>query len=211
MFYFLKAKYATYVSKRAAFVINKDYKTECCSLCGGTFVNYAEPLTIEIYGDLCDFYAPDNSLIISERFLKILHDYNAVGYEVKKAKVNSWNKSIDTKTLNSLKYYELVIKSNCGLIRNLNGEELKHCSKCGRRLPFSGIKTEGVSFVPELYDGSDVFSFSNWANMPIVSESLKKTLMKNKLLNLKFININEQVFDERRASDILAEYKNKKI
>ena len=90
----------------------------------------------------------------------------------------------------------MVVIGRCGLLRNLSGAVLPHCKKCGCRLTHTGLYTNGVSLDPTFYDGSDIFTFDNLPNIPIVSEKLRDAIISQGFTNIRFIPLNEKVFDD---------------
>jgi hypothetical protein len=132
--------------------------------------------------------------MVSERFYTFLKERGLTGFRFRNAVVQKWNNSV--KKAEELKYYEMVVTGRCGLLRNLSGAALPHCKKCGQRLAHTGICTNGVSFAPESYDGSDIFVFDNLPNIPIVSEKLRDDIISQGFTNIRFVPLDEAVFDD---------------
>ena len=132
--------------------------------------------------------------MISERFCSFLKQQELSGYTIRNAVVQKWDNSL--KKTEGLKYYEMVVIGRCGLLRNLSGAALPHCKKCGCRLTHTGLYTNGVSFDPTFYDDSDIFTFDNLPNIPIVSEKLRDAIISQGFTNIRFIPLNEKVFDD---------------
>lgn len=186
MYYFLVPKY---INRRGILPYSDSantYKRTECKKCGAITVKYNEPVTFEIKGAPCDYYLFDNLLFVSERFLQFLINNNIKGYSVRQA--NSGTEQI---------YHELIIEGRCGYLKNLNGESLERCPECGDRIHFNGVFTEGLSIDETLYDGSDIFAFNNLQTLPIVTEELKRKMIKSGLTNLNFKPIESKIIDER--------------
>lgn len=207
MYYFLDTKFS---ERRAGYIpykVNSQRVIKRCK-CTACFNEYIEPIAFDIKGALCDYYMVDNQLMISEKFLSVIRDARFTGFNIRNAVVRTWNKVVNEDDIKQLRYYEMVITGRCGLLRNMDGEELPHCEMCGRRISHTGLLTEGVSFNEALYDGSDFFAFDNLWNFPIVSDEVKKILTKSKLTNLKFVPLNEKVFNDTLPSSLIEKWLN---
>ena len=169
--------------------------------CKSRQTEYDEPIKFDIKGKLCDYYFADNQIMISERFYSFLKEKALTGYITRNAVVRTWNKS--EKKTDDLKYYELVVKGRCGLLRDMSGDELPHCQKCGRRVAHTGALIDGVTFDMDQYDGSDIFAFDNLWNIPIVSETLRNAIIECGFTNIKFIPLSEKVFDDRISRNLV--------
>ena len=166
--------------------------------CKARFTEDVEPIHFRIEGEPCDYYFVSTTVMVSERFYTFLKERGLTGFRFRNAVVQEWSpfRCKSEKKPEDLKYYELVVTGRCGLLRNLSGAELPHCKKCGRRFSHTGICTNGVCFAPESYDGSDIFTFDNLPNIPIVSEKLRDDIINQGFTNIKFVPLNEKVFDD---------------
>ncbi len=90
----------------------------------------------------------------------------------------------------------------------MSGAALPHCKKCGRRLAHTGLYTNGVSFAPESYDGSDIFAFNNLWNIPIVTEKLRDAIISQGFTNINFVPLNEKVFDDTVPIHLIQQWLN---
>lgn len=185
-YYFIVPKY---FGKREIYIRPEDniWTPNICSKCGGNFVKTSVPIKFTIKGSPCDFYSDSGKLLISSICLNVFERMNLTGYSVLSA-----DAKIDDKfeVPEELKYYELLIDGRCGYAKDINGNELDKCDLCGRRFPLDK-NAYGLSFDKADYDGSSIFAFNNLVNFPIVSQELKKQLVKEKLSNMKFIEISE--------------------
>lgn len=205
MYYFLFTKYS---EKRAGYMpynVNPRRIIKECK-CKAYYTEYAEPIAFDIKGALCDYYMVDNQLMISEKYLNVIRNAGFTGFNIRNAVVRTWNKAENNDDIKELKYYEMVLTGRCGLLRNMDGDELPHCEMCGRRIPHTGLLIEGVSFRETLYDGSDFFAFDNLWNIPIISDEVKKILTKNKLTNLKFVPLSEMVFNDTLPRSLIEDW-----
>ena len=159
---------------------------------------YEEPIKFQIEGEPFDYYLIMNRSMISERFYTFLKESGLTGVRFRNAVVQKWNpfRYESEIKLEDLKYYEMVVTGRCGLLRNMSGITLPHCKKCGRRLAHTGICTNGVSFDPASYDGSDIFTFTNLPNIPIGTEKLRDAIISQGFTNIRFVPLNEKVFDD---------------
>ncbi|MCR5122983.1 MAG: hypothetical protein K6B74_11250 [Ruminococcus sp.] len=94
------------------------------------------------------------------------------------------------------KYYLLKITGRCGPICDLSGQPFPFCRICKYKVGSIGLVSNGVSFAPDFYDGSDIFAFESLNNIPIVSEEKKDALIKSKLTNLRFVPLSDYICDE---------------
>lgn len=189
MYYFIMNKY--FGRKEIFFPpdVNK-WKSDYCEHCGGNHLSSNEPIKFEIKGDPCDFYMYCGFLLVSQKFLDLLKEWNLTGYTVKKATVIGWDKAQTESDFKDFVYYELIITGRCGFMMDLQSNILPKCDFCGRNLPMEDTVI-GLSFNNQKYDKSDIFAFDNLTNIPIVDENLKKKLSKAKLTNLSFIKLSE--------------------
>ena len=191
MYYFM---FDNHNSKNQAIDSHNDYDREICDNCGGIYITYKGIYNFRIMGKLYDYYLNGESSVISEKFLNILKKNGFTGYEISGTTPYHGNVTMEGDPIKE-KYYLFKVTGRCGLVCDMNGEPLPHCKKCGRRFPFTGLVTTGVSFDTDSYDGSDLFAFENMSNIPIVSEGVKNVLSKSKLSNLRFEPINERIIN----------------
>ena len=174
--------------------------------CKSRITAYEGPIKFDIKGKPQDYYFVNIKVMISERFCSFLEQQGLSGYTIRDAVVREWNGSV--KNVDGLKYYEMVVTGRCGLLRNLSGVALPHCKKCGRRLSHTGICTNGVSFDPASYDGSDIFTFTNLPNIPIVTEKLRDAIISQGFTNIRFVPLNEKVFDDTVPIHLIQQWLN---
>lgn len=190
MYYFL---FDNHNSRNQAILSHNEYDRDICDNCGGIHITYKGNFNFKIMGKLLDFYVASATPVISERFLNVLRENGFTGYEVSETapRHGTVTKIGD---LIKEKYYLFKVTGRCGLVCDMNGEPLPHCKKCGRRFPFTGLVTTGVSFDTDSYDESDFFAFENMSNIPIVSDEIKNILTKNNVTNLRFVPLSDHIY-----------------
>ena len=184
--------------------------------CKSRRIENVEPIHFYIDGQPCDYYFVNNMVMVSERFYSFLKERNLTGFKFRNADAQRWHESprwnesrfkIEKKP-EDLKYYEMVVTGRCGLLRNMSGIAMPHCKKCGRRLSHTGLCHNGVSFDPEAYDGSDIFAFDNLWNIPIVTEELRDAIIAQGFTNIRFVPLNEKVFDDTVPIHLIQQWLN---
>ena len=197
MYYFL---YHNYDSKNKAILSKNEYERDVCDNCGAIHITYKGKFNFRIMGKLLNYYLVSGTPVISERFLNVLMENRFTGFEVSETAPRYGNVTMEGDLIKE-KYYLLKVTGRCGPVCDMNGEPLPHCRKCGGRFPFCGYISNGVSFDSASYDESDIFSFENMSNIPIVSEDVKDILIKSKLTNLNFEPLNEMVLNYRTRKE----------
>ena len=199
MYYFM---FDNYSSRNQAIANINEYEKKVCEDCGAIFTSLKGIYQFRVMGSLRDYYLVSGTPVISERFLNVLLENCYTGYEISETKTF---KGTVTKIGDPLKekYYRLKVTGRCGLLRNVNNEELPHCKKCGARFLQTGLLTEGISFDDTQYDGCDIFAFNNMSNIPIVSEKIRDLIIEKKFTNINFIHLNEKVFDDRISQNLV--------
>ena len=193
MYYFM---YDDHDQKNQAIESHNDHDRHICDNCGGIFITYKGVYNFKIMGKLYDCYISGSSFVISEKFLNVLKENGFTGYEVSETAPRCGTVTTVGDPIKE-KYYLLKVTGRCGMIRQLNGEHFPYCRKCHRKIASTGLVTTGVTFDKDEYDGSDIFAFDNLSNIPIVSEKIKDVLIENDLTNLKFVPINEWVWEDK--------------
>ena len=191
MYYFLFDDHNT---RNKAIMSENEYDREICDNCGGIRVSYKGNFKFKIQGKLCDYYSASGTFVISEDFLNVLKEHGYTGFEVADTKPYFGTVTRIGEPVTTKKYYRLIVTGRCGLMCDMKGDPAPICRKCRRKIGMSGFDTTGVSFVPEAYDGSDIFAFEDLSNIPIVSEEIKKVLKKSKLTNLRFVPLEEHEY-----------------
>lgn len=194
MYYFL---YDNHNLKREAILTynSNSYDRTKCDNCNAISAPWNEPIRFDIKGVLCDYYLFDNIIIISEKFLNLLSMEKYTGYLTRNCIPRRWNSKNCNDSIEK-KYFELIVTGSCGLMCDNSGEPVPYCRKCHRKLCNTGLISNGVSFNPNSYDGSDIFAFDSLSNIPIVSEEVKYVLIKSKLTNLRFVPLSDFVYNE---------------
>jgi hypothetical protein len=183
-YYFIEPKYS---GKREIHIIPEEniWTPQICPQCGGNQVKTSVPIKVMIKGEPCDFYRNSGKLLISSMCLELFERLHLTGYSVLPADVKVKG---DSESVEKLHYYELVIDGRCGFAKDSNGTYLPKCDLCGRRFPRKE-KVIGFRFDETEYDGSSIFAFYNLTNFPIVSDAVKKEIVKAKLSNFKFTEL----------------------
>lgn len=196
MYYFLEEMDLR--GQSASWISGNTFKILSICECTSRKTTYEEPISFRIEGEPCDYYNVMNRSMVSERFYTFLKERGLTGFKFRNAVVQEWSPFgyRGEKKLEDLKYYEMVVTGRCGLLSNMSGIALPHCKKCGRRLAHTGLYTNGVSFDPEAYDGSDIFAFNNLWNIPIVTEKVRDDIISQGFTKIRFIPLNEKVFDD---------------
>lgn len=202
MYYFLSDNHN---SRNQAIESKNAYDRTQCKNCRANRITYKGIYNFKIMGKLYDCYVSGGSFVISEKFLKVLRDNGFTGYEVSETMPRYGTVTMVGDPIKE-KYYLLKVTGRCGLLCDLNGEPLPYCRKCGRWIGCTGLVTEGVSFVPESYDGSDLFAFDNLSSIPIVSEEIKEVLVKSKLTNLRFVPLTDHLYKEPMGKEKAIEW-----
>ncbi|MBQ2800429.1 MAG: hypothetical protein IJF03_03470 [Lachnospiraceae bacterium] len=142
-----------------------------------------------------DFYHAPGCYIGNSKFLEMLVKYNITGYEIKDIVVDGWFDQRDNLIdLDSSDLKEIAILGKCGWYADKDGKEIKRCDKCGI-INFSTRKeVKGIKVEEDTWDGSDIFSFSNWLGVMICTERLKEACEKEKIKNIRFIPLEEFTF-----------------
>lgn len=162
-------------------------KQECC---GAIKREFKSPLNYILEGKkLGDTAFMTGYFAVSKRIKEIFEKNNISKCEFIPMNCTEWReRNGNVKDKRAVEYYYMQVKSTCGLALNIKGEECLHCSVC-KSLKYLGIDFEGFSFDESKWDGSDIFVFDNKVNVPIISEKLKKILVKEKLTNVEFVKV----------------------
>lgn len=78
---------------------------------------------------------------------------------------------------------EIYILGKCGWYMDKNGNDIERCPKCGQVSLKVQNELAGLRIIEDTWDGSDIFSFSNWLGVMICTERLKEACEKEKILN----------------------------
>lgn len=191
MYYFM---YDDHNSKNKAILGQNEYERDICENCGAIHVKYKGVFNFRIMGKLYDYYSASGTFVISETFLNVLKENGFTGYEVGETAPRFGTATSEGEPITIKKYYRLKVTGRCGFVCDMNGDPAPICRKCRSRIDLSGFVTKGFSFVPDAYDGSDIFAFEDMSNIPIVSEEIMKVLKKSKLTNLRFEPLEDQEY-----------------
>lgn len=160
---------------------------ECC---GAIKREFKSPLNYILVGKkLGDTAFMTGYFAVSKRVKEIFKKNNISNCEFIPIDCTEWReKNGKSKDKTDVEYYYMQVKSTCGLALDINGEECPHCPVCNN-LEYIGMDFEGFSFDESKWDGSDIFIFNNKDNIPIITEKLKKILVKEKLTNVEFVKV----------------------
>lgn len=142
-----------------------------------------------------DFYRAPGCYIGNSKFRGMLKKYEITGYDICDVVVEKWedqrNNVIDIDT-SDLK--EIMIKGKSGWYMDKNGNDIKRCQKCGHVDFYAKEELHGISVPEDAWDGSDIFSCSNWHGVMLCTERLKEACEKEKIKNIQFIPLDEFTF-----------------
>lgn len=205
MYYLL---FDNYSPKNTAILSENKYERDVCENCGSIHITYKDIFNFRIMGKHYDYYLVSGTPVISEKFSNVLRENEFTGYEVsdtapRRGTITKIGEPIKEK------YYRLTVMGRCGPICDVNGEPFPYCKKCKYKVDSIGIVANGISFDPDAYDGSDLFGFDSWNNIPIVTEEVKDVLIKSKITNIKFVPLTEYIYDEKMTKEKSIKWINK--
>lgn len=142
-----------------------------------------------------DFYHAPGCFIGNSKFRNMLVQYNITGYEIKDIVVEGWyDQRENLINIDSSDLKEIAILGKCGWYEDKDGKDIKRCDKCGL-INFSTRKeVKGICVPEDIWDGSDIFSFSNWLGVMICTERLKEACENAKIKNIEFTPLDEVNF-----------------
>ena len=121
----------------------------------------------------------------NEKVFEVLEKYHITGYEKVTAKCVYWyTKNGKEVPHEENEYHEIKILGKCGPMCDQEGKVIPGCEECGW-VRFFG-KEVGLSVDESTWDGSDIFSFSNWLGVMICSEKMKEAFEKEKIKGYEF-------------------------
>ena len=185
-FYFFDCK----SSDCYAYIYSVTVKRTHLECCDSNKRQYIPPLNFVLEGKRLGDTAFMTGYFAVSRRVKDIFDSNGIaGCEFIPMNCTEWRERNGTpKDKSEVEYYFMQVKSVCGKALDIHGEECPHCEVCGS-LGFIPIDFEGFSFDESKWDGSDIFTFKNKDNTPIITERLKKILAKEKLTNTEFVKV----------------------
>lgn len=192
-FYYVKTeeKYAR------AYYVSVDEELGKCDICGSV----CSAKRIGLYHTRLkgrkqgDFYRAPGCYIGNSKFRNMLEKYKITGYRIQDLIIERWeDQRGNTINVDSSDLKEIEILGKCGWYMDRNGNDIERCLKCGQ----VGLKVQnelvGLGIKEDTWDGSDIFSFSNWLAVMICTERLKEACEKEKIKNIKFIPLEEFTF-----------------
>lgn len=142
-----------------------------------------------------DFYHAPGCYIGNSKFREMLVKYNITGYEIADIVVDGWYDQRDNLIdVDSSDLKEIRILGKSGWFMDKDGNDIKRCDKCGIIDFEIEDEVNGISVQEDTWDGSDIFSFSNWLGVMICTERLKEACEKEKIKNIRFIPLEEFTF-----------------
>lgn len=114
----------------------------------------------------------------------MLEKYNITGYKIEDLIVERWeDQRGNLINIDSSDLKEIYILDKCGWYMDKNGNDIERCPKCGQVSLKVQNELAGLRIIEDTWDGSDIFSFSNWLGVMICTERLKEACEKEKILN----------------------------
>lgn len=164
-----------------------------CEKCGATFydTDQNELYKVHFLGrKLPDFYQAPGCYIGNEKFQNMLVKYGLTGYELRDIECTGWydrrENPIDIDP-DGLK--EIFILGKCGGMHHADGTEVEHCEKCGEVAFKTRMQIRGLSVPVQTWDGSDIFSFSNWGGNMIATDRVREACEKEGIRGIRFTEI----------------------
>lgn len=193
-FYVMDCAYSNYAK---VIPHDNDSKTITCLICGSNIVTRESLLKLKFKGKRkADFYSAHNYHVISNEFQRVFRDSGISGVEFMPIDITEWvdgkNKSVPF--IDGV-YKELVIHGRTGFLRDLNGDVVEKCEKCNIWDYSTSLELEGLSVADDEWDGSDIFYFSNWISVIIVTEKLKDIIKHAGMSNCEFTPLDTFTFD----------------
>lgn len=131
-----------------------------------------------------DFYRAPACYIGNSKFQNMLEKYNITGYKIEDLIVERWeDQRGNLINIDSSDLKEIYILDKCGWYMDKNGNDIERCPKCGQVSLKVQNELAGLRIIEDTWDGSDIFSFSNWLGVMICTERLKEACEKEKILN----------------------------
>lgn len=177
-----------------------DFRTHICPVCGGIDTRLPEDTVMKIRlvgkreGDYYKDCGVTAESIVSPRFVEVLKGIGATGWYDAPIEFTGWFDRTTKKRVDrdGSMLRRFIVTGKSGWLAALSGEELDQCEQCGRTSIFGIYSYKG--FTTSGWDGSDIFCMSNWPGVVIVSERVKKALVRSKLKNIRFDRLSEFVF-----------------
>lgn len=169
---------------------------EKCPMCGAVFEKRKyKKFKVHFSGKReGDYYFAPICSIASERLLQTLREAEITGFSENEIECSGWYDSKGNELpIDFSKYKELVVNGRTGYLLCKDGTEVLRCSKCGALRGTTLEKVKGLSVGNE-WDGSDIFYFKNWRGPIIVTKKVKELLVKKKLKNIIFIDLEDFTF-----------------
>lgn len=189
-FYIMRETYTNYAD---AVQEEQPSIVEECPVCGAiSDKRIDEKYKVHFEGKkVGDYYFAPICSIVSKRMLQILKDNEITGFEEREIECTGWyDRKGNALPIDFSDFMELKVVGRAGRVLNLDGKELKHCPKCNAIKVKTFRETEGLS-VGDDWDGSDIFYFTNWRGVMIVTQKVKDLLESNKMKNVDFIRLSE--------------------
>ena len=135
---------------------------------------------------IADFYQAPGCYIGNKKFIGMLENYGITGYGIRGIDCVSWTDKRGNPIKGNVdELSEITIEGKCGALHHLDGSIVEGCPKCGM-VDLHG-QVNGLQVTD--WDGSDIFSFSNWIGVMICSDKLKEACEKEKIKGISFIPI----------------------
>lgn len=140
-----------------------------------------------IDGRLPDFYNAPGCYIGNCTFFNMLDKYELTGYEIREIVCTGWqDKKGNPMVEKTNDLREVFILGRCGVMCHVDGKEVERCDVCGRINFETRMNLRGLSVDVETWDGSDIFSFSNWPGVMIATQRFKDACETERIKGITF-------------------------
>ena len=194
MFYVVSADYNKYAQAEYSTQERVEYKCEKCRSIYRSDRKGAYRVHF-LGGKLPDFYNAPGCFIGNKVFFAMLEKYKLTGYEQRDIECTGWkHKRRYSEKPNMDELKEIFILGKCGPMCHVDGTEVEKCSACNMVDFGTKMDIRGLSVPEETWDGSDVFSFSNWHGVMIVTQRFKDACEAEQIKGITFQNVNKFCF-----------------
>lgn len=178
---------------KAIYIDDISEKSEC-DLCGEVYKSVRnEDYKVRFDGKkAADFYNAPGCFIGNTKFIDMLKKYNITGYGIRGIHCVGW---YDTKKnridIDYSDLKEIEVLGKCGCMCDTQGNKIKGCEKCDQLDFWTQKEVRGLSVPMDTWDGTDIFTFSNWHGVMIATERLKEACEKEKIKGIEFCPLEE--------------------
>lgn len=194
MFYVVSADYEKYATAEYSL---QEMVEHTCEKCESIYrSDRVGPYRVHFRGGkLPDFYNAPGCYIGNKVFFDMLEKYQLTGYEQREIECTDWiSKRGHSEKPNMDELKEIFILGKCGSMCHVDGTEVEKCPVCDQVSWETEREIRGLSVPEETWDGSDVFSFSNWQGVMIVTQRFKDACEAEKIKGITFKDVNKFCF-----------------